>query len=154
MLLEVGKGTCMHPRDTWTFLSHTCFTSHVSTTHGAKRSSPTTQPTQEPAIPTRWILTCWQTRVFPQAKLPAWCLFLGQTSDFVAATTSDVFHTFSCLFTSISTSCQAHEPPTHSLHKHPLLGSLGRFSWSSRTTLVPGLQLVQPAFHLLHLSCL
>ena len=53
-VLEVGAVTHMRPRDTCTFLSHTCVTIHVSTTHGAKRPSPTMQPVQECEIPTKW----------------------------------------------------------------------------------------------------
>ena len=65
-------------------------------------------------LPDKITSLCWQTRVFLQDKLPVWCLFLGQTSNFVATTTSDVIHFFSCVFTSTSTSCPAHESPTQS----------------------------------------
>ena len=86
---------------------------------------------------------CWQTRVFPQAKVPVWCLFLGQTSNFVATATSDVILCFSCVFTSTSTSCQTRESPTHSFAQASTPWILGQIqlliqenicSWSSTCT--------------------
>ena len=80
---------------------------------------------------------------FLQAKLPVWCQFLGRTSNFMGTTTGEVIHSFSGILTSTSTSCWAHESPTHSFAQAYTPWIIGRIqlliqentcSWSSTWT--------------------